>query len=540
MRCPLLALTALLASVLSSQVEAQIEFSQLTPPVVQVGSEMEIKATGKFPDWPPKITCDRDDISFVAKEAAGQFSVVISDKAYPGVGWLRLHDPQSTSAAIPLLVTRAEVTQEKEPNDRVKDAQSIDFLPTVVAGKLEKNGDSDLFRIELSKNESLVASVVANQILESPMDAVVQLCDVDGNVLQQAEDTRGLDPQLVYRAEQDEVVHIRIFAFPSTPNSSIRFAGGSNYQYAMYLTTGPFLDHSLRATKDEMFFTTSILEKKSDLTLGTKPPTTISPATIFLSKGVGWAWQGGFDLPISSRHVVQETQQEIASLPAIAVGTLDEPRETHKYRFDIVEGKTYRFEVKSQQLGYRLDSKLVLEDAETSEQLAANDDASRSQFDSLVTYNAKKSAPVELSIFDTLNTHSFRHSYQLLVAEAQPSFELSVASDRFSVAAGATVEIPVAISRESGFAEKIEIRTAGLPAGIQSETVVSEAKGDSSKSVKLKLKGIQESIGHTTFQILGNVNSGDEDRAGISKAAKYQRLPSVHSTRLWLTIKPAK
>jgi hypothetical protein len=37
---------------------------------------------------------------------------------------------------------------------------------------------------------------------------------------------------------------VRLFAFPSTPDSSIRFAGGSAFVYRLTLTTGGYLDYA--------------------------------------------------------------------------------------------------------------------------------------------------------------------------------------------------------------------------------------------------------------------------------------------------------
>ena len=90
-----------------------------------------------------------------------------------------------------------------------------------------------------------MADVLANQVLKSPMDAVLQIASAEGFLLAQADDSPGLDPRLVFTAPEAGDYFVRIFAFPETPNSSIRYAGGNDYLYRLTLTTGPYLHHTL-------------------------------------------------------------------------------------------------------------------------------------------------------------------------------------------------------------------------------------------------------------------------------------------------------
>src|SRR5262249_43328209 len=48
-----------------------------------------------------------------------------------------------------------------------------------------------------------------------------------------------------FTAERDGAYLVRLFAFPATPDQSIRFAGGDDYVYRLTLTTGPYVDHLL-------------------------------------------------------------------------------------------------------------------------------------------------------------------------------------------------------------------------------------------------------------------------------------------------------
>ena len=88
-----------------------------------------------------------------------------------------------------------------------------------------------------------MADLEANRHLGSPMDAVLQVVSPAGFVLAQNDDAVGRDPRIIFEAPARGTYIVRLFAFPSTPDSSIRFAGGDAFIYRLTLTTGGFLEH---------------------------------------------------------------------------------------------------------------------------------------------------------------------------------------------------------------------------------------------------------------------------------------------------------
>jgi hypothetical protein len=67
---------------------------------------------------------------------------------------------------------------EKEPNDDKSRAQRVK-TPVIVNGRIDKSGDTDVFRVEGKEGEEFVAEVVARR-LNSPLDSVLKLTDADG------------------------------------------------------------------------------------------------------------------------------------------------------------------------------------------------------------------------------------------------------------------------------------------------------------------------------------------------------------------------
>ena len=86
---------------------------------------------------------------------------------------------------------------------------------------------------------TLVASLDAQRSLASPMDGVLQVVSDRGFVLAQNNDYAGLDPQVTFRVPTDGRYVVRVFAFPATPDASVRFGGGDRFLYRLTLTTSP-------------------------------------------------------------------------------------------------------------------------------------------------------------------------------------------------------------------------------------------------------------------------------------------------------------
>ncbi|QDV47050.1 hypothetical protein Enr13x_69590 [Stieleria neptunia] len=532
LRWVIAACTIALCILPSQTAHAQLKLDRIFPPTVAVGSESEVTAEGKFPNWPASVDCDRDDIEITAAKDSGKFTVKIAATAPPGVAWIRLHDGQTATQLHPLIIAPIAVTRETEPNDKRDDAHRV-TLPAVVAGRLAKGGDSDAYRVSLKAGQQLVASVTANQLLQSPMDAVLQLTDLRGNVLAQVDDVRGLDPQLVYQCEADQDVLVRLFAFPETPNSTVGFSGSSSFIYVCEMTTGPFLDHLAISGNTALPFGHN-LPPSCPVVLS--PATRVAPSTATVPGGLGWSWVPGRGDEAVPHHHGDDVD---VTLPALLTGHIRDPKETHSYSFAAVKGKKYRAEVRSKADGFLLDSKLTISDQKTGGVLASNDDLSRGNYDAGVDFTAKQDGLVDVTVSDMIDGFGPRHFYQLTVRESQPECQLTVTDGQFVLPRDKPLEIPVTVTRTAGFSENVQITALGLPPGVTVESVLSEPKGDTSKSVKLKLTAGQAAGGHATFQIVGTFLDADGKPTEEKTEATYPLRPFHTLTEVWLTIPPA-
>ncbi len=123
----------------------------------------------------------------------------------PGT-WLRHELPGATDYQRSWVWVRsspeAEATEElleREPNDSVKQATLVDALPAALNGQFDRPGDRDLWAIKLQKGQS-VRIVGQARRFGSPADLYLRLLDAQGRTVAEADDTRGGEGQLGYKA----------------------------------------------------------------------------------------------------------------------------------------------------------------------------------------------------------------------------------------------------------------------------------------------------------------------------------------------------
>lgn len=516
---------------MASVAKAQIQLDRFFPPVVAANGETEIVAEGKFPNWPPEIVCDRDDVEFIAQKDSGNLTVKLGAVSGPTVAWVRMYDKASATALVPLLITNVPIASETEPNDKRADANPIS-LPTVLAGKLAKGGDSDAYKVAVKSGEQLVVAVTANHVLKSPMDAVLQLTDLRGNVLAQSDDVCGLDPQLVYHCDADGELLIRIFAFPETPNSTVGFGGSSSFVYTIDVTTGPFLDHVLSI--DDRLEPSGYNLAESHEVRRTNA-TDVSPEVASIDGALGWSL-----IPNGQPGVrrIANGDEFDGVLPVVMCGHIAARGELHSVSVRVAKGVKYRAEVRSKLDGFLMDSKLTVIDSKSGSELASNDDVSRGSYDAGTDFTAKEDGLVEVQVSEMLEAFGPRHYYELSIRKLEPDFDLTLAADHFAISGDKPLEIPVSVSRAAGFDGKIQITADQLPAGITVEPVVSQPKGDTAKSVKLKLVRGEASAAQAAIQIVGTVLDANDQPTQTQRQATFQLRPAIAVSRFWLTVPP--
>jgi Bacterial pre-peptidase C-terminal domain len=437
--------------------------TSLFPAGGPVGGTIEITASGSFDSWPVGVWASDPKIDMKPGKVKSKLTAVIAADAKPGIAWLRLHDASGASPLRPFVVGVLPEIAETEPNDEIGKAQTIE-RSSVVNGKLVRSGDVDVFAFTLAKGQTLVASLLANHVLRSPMDPVLQIVSPDGFVLDQNHDHRGLDPQLAFTAPKDGAYLVRIFAFPSQPDSSIRHFGSELCVYRLTLTTGGFEDYPI--------------------------PLARKVGSVAKPKAAGWNLAISPVVPsaVAQREEVFECHDFTASKPSTPLappfaitGRVGESGAFDAYPLKLTKGKAIAVQIESRALELPLTPVLRLLD--DSGAVLARAEPARPNTDCEFNYSPTKDLVAKLEVRDLYRAGGDRFVYRVRVVHPEPDVELTVAADRFALAPGTPLEIPVTVARKAGFKGVLELKAEGL----LPEVMATSVPGKDDKTLTLKL-----------------------------------------------------
>jgi hypothetical protein len=490
----------------------------LFPAGARRGTTVEVVATGTFAAWPVEAWIDATGIAVRAAKEKGKLAVTVAADTTPGTHWLRLYNGEGASALRPFLVGTLPEVLEKEPNDDPKKPQTV-TAPVVVNGQLDKAGDIDTFALSLRKGQTLVASLEAQHTLGSPMDGVLQVLSADGFVRAQNNDFYDLDPHVVYTAAADGTYLVRLFAFPSVPDASVRFSGGPKFVYRLTLTTGAFADYAYPLAVSRA-----------------------NPGTVELA---GWNLPESLRrlpvVPTGAEEMVTLWHPELANavtvrlepnavlvgpqkitLPALVSGKLARPETVDVYPLDARKGQKVSFRLESRAFGFPLDGVLRVTDA--AGKVLGSAKAKALGSDPVLDITIPQDGSYRLEVADLHDDGSARHVY-LLHAGPPPDYTLKVAADRFTLAPGKPLEIPITVERRGGHSAPVELSAEGLPDGVSAAAVT-----DKSGKATLRLSGGSGPFSGP-FHIVGKSE-------GVPARRARAALPEVNATtpHLWLTV----
>lgn len=505
----------------STAISAPPTLTYLHPAGSQRGTTTDITAGGTFERWPVQVWASDKAIIAKAGKDKGKLSVTIAADAVPGTYWFRLHDEQGASTLRPFIVGTLPDMLEKEPNDDLDKAQVIS-TSSVVNGRLEKSGDVDVFTLKLKKGETLVASLDAHGTFRSPMDAVLQVLAADGSVLEQNNDWSGLDPQVVCPITKDGTYFVRLFAFPASPDSSIRFAGGESYIYRLTLTTGAFVEYAVPLVVQRSTNPAYALQGWN-VPVGLSASSKIEDGIVILH---------GPNLSNTSRlRVVDHLSRssippEPISPPFSITSRLEKPGMAQSVRILGKKGQNLNIRVDSRELGLMVNPVIRVLDS-TNKQLARVEQGPLNK-DAELNFSPTADGEYRIEVHDLHGGSGFRHAYHLRVATPVPDFALAVANDRFAAAPGTPLDIPVSITRLAGHNKEITILAEGLPEGVKFEVLPIAKEG---KTATLRLT-TDKSGPSGSFRIVGKAKEPELSRNAKTPLADFETT----TTELWLAV----
>ncbi len=470
------------------------QIERLQPPGGQKGTTFDVKLVGKPGDGDVQLMSSTSSIQFALKESRDSATVTIPPETAAGVHWIRFVNDFGATELMPFVVGLIPEMTETEPNNRLTESNSAASPSVTLNGVLEKSGDVDCYAVALKSGQTLVASLQANRVLNSPMDGVLQLVNNRGTVLVQNDDDSGIDPLLSFTAPSDGTFYVRTFAFPAAPDSSIRFSGAPTYVYRLTLTTEAFADYCLPRVRSQADSETSLTLHGWNLA---NPSATLPDA--FPRLGIGVM---PIDVPFVDLRSMAESQLDADRVVAVAaaVSGVVEARDGDTFAIDATKGKLISLTVRAHEFASPLDPIVRIKDA-TGKVIQEADDINGGNPDSSVRFNPPADGRFTIHVSDRFRHFGDRYFYVLQIEEPRPSVRIETTKTGFVLPADKPLEIPLTITRNDGFAEPLDFKVEGLPEGITAEPVRSEKDGDSSKAVTIKLAGASAMPSRHKFSI---------------------------------------
>ncbi|MEZ6059733.1 MAG: PPC domain-containing protein [Planctomycetaceae bacterium] len=512
------------------------QITRVFPPGAQIGTTVAVELKGKPGTLPVSAWSSSEAVDCQVSEDGTSANIAVSETASPGLCWLRFHNTAGAASLLPFVIGTAPETTETEPNDRVAESGSCYTGSVVINGVLSKTDDVDCAAVQLTSGQILVAALQAHRDLGSPMDAVLQILGPDGRVLEQNDDDHGFDPQITFTAPADGTYFVRLFAFPATPNSTIRFAGGEDFVYRLTLATDAFVDHSL-----PLAVTTGV---ESDVllhgwNLSADARVTKAAATgDETSLNIATSAAGSTSVDVMDYPTFTEPQLPATmTIPFAVSGSVNAPGQVDVVSFTGNKSQQIALSVVARAKFSLLDPVLELKTADGTV-IKDADDISKENQDVQVTVTLPDDGEYRIEIADRFDHGGERFFYLLTCTEPKPEFVLSVAADHFEIAPGKPLEVPVSIERRGGFAGTVRITADQLPEGITFESAESLPEGDSSKSVTIRLASTLPAGHSGVFTVQGETVTGDENSTDAAMpAARVAAVAGGRSgtSKLWLT-----
>ena len=419
----------------------------------------------------------------------------LDPSAEPGRHDFRLIAPHGSTVAWFDVGTRAE-SFEKEPNDSIEKPQSVEF-PLLVNGTI-KAADYDHFRFVARKGQTLTFDLNATRN-GSPLDPVISLHDDAGTELAYSDDYYPFkDAHIVYTFERAGSYVLRVFGTGES--------GSDTSDYRLTAGDMPQVDHALpmggqRGTEVEVRLSGANLSNIEEVVLGDglaaarvlscNPRT----ATVRLkipqspSTGIYRLHVAGATLPVPfvisdlpeitlGSDAGHNKQQALpVTLPVVANGVLDRPKDAHYFSFSIEEPQTLLLAADSMQLGFMLDPLVAIYD-ESGKRIAYQDEPTTNtgrdpaNMDPHLVAVLSKPGRYTAMVRDNAFRGDPTYAYRLTLKRAEPSFSLKVIGTDETLFRGRENIVTLRVRRLEGWNAPVEVWAEDLPEGVMAPKIV--------------------------------------------------------------------
>lgn len=485
---PLWNRTALLVcalSVASSQaaLAQPPELDSVSPRGAQRGAEVTIAFQGERLDEVTDVLFVHDGMTLVSFDAkrSDEATATIACAADCPLGehafWLV--GPGGLSEAATLSIGRFAVSEEREPNDLLADAEprSLGEADGVTIRGLIESADVDAFRFSLRAGERLSAEVEATRLGGALIDTHLEIVGPDGGVIAERDDSP--------LTRQDP--HVSVVA-TTAGNYTVRVreaAFGGDYESMYRLHVGrfarPLVAYPAGGPPGATIDATLIGDGRGDLStridLPATPDVTFSYAP---DDGVGGPPPTPLRLRVAAAPNVLEAEPnndgasatEATRGPVALNGVLQAPGDEDCFAFDAAPGDRLDVSVYAARIGSPVDSVVTIEGPD-GRVVVSNDDGI--VHDSAFVFHAARAGRHVLRIRDHLGRGGPEFVYRVEMLRPGPGLDLTLPTlDRLRPRRGKAIAVPrggraavLVSARRSGFDGALSIEAGPLPSGVR-------------------------------------------------------------------------
>lgn len=489
-----------------------------------------LNPTGAWTSFPAKVTIPADKNNGKVPNSL-RLMVEIAKDAPLGFHFLRVSTSRGMSNARLFCIDDLPEVAEVNTNRDVKTPQAV-TAPCVISGQADAEV-TDHFKVSVKAGQRLSFEVIGRR-LGSTLDPQITLLDAKGSEIAGGynNDSPGLqtDARLTktFKEAGDVIVAVR----------DASYLGGAGFNYRLRIgdfpcATAPVPSGIKRGTRGKVGFAGPNVEGVPgvEVQAPADPAIDCVQVTPVSASGLpGWPVL----LAVSDLQELSEAEpnDEPAkanriTLPCAVTGRFEKKGDIDHFVFAAKKGQRFVVEAQTAEWGSPTDVYLALKDAKGN-QVQASNPAAAARLDYTPPADGDYTVAVE-------HLHSWggpEETYRLLVTPFSPDFTLTLAIDRFQVAPGGEVSVPV-FAQRAGYVGAIDVSVEG-PKGLSGKATIpaGPAKPPNVPSVVLQLKAEDLPPGAHTVRVVGKatINGQPVARYASTRALLVTALGNLPQT----------
>ncbi len=460
------------------------------PPGGKAGTTVDVRLAG--PDWTPDVRFFLHEPRVKLEVAGPPGKILFPEPPY----WIglksKITDPPSMREVSAKLVIPADIPagpirwrvtnangasnagifivshdNELIENETRQGPQEF-TVPATISGRLRLIEEVDQYRFRCEK-AGLISCELAMRRLGTNFNGVIEVHDSQGRLVAECVDTDGSDPALTFAGQKDQTYTISI--------RDMDHRGFRSVTYRLSVFAGPRVLAALPAagkrgeTRDVEFVGIGVASGQPKLESVVRKvtfPNTGDRQSFNFQLETAAGKSNAFTLFLSNlpETVVPVAKSDAMVLvaPQAVTGRLHKRDGKARFRLEGKKGESFLINAEARKFGSPLDVAVAVV-APDGKELASNDDIPGTT-DAQLSVKLPADGAYDIVLTDAAGVHPSPASiYRLSVERQHDDFSLTTLPV-LSVPIGEKANLTIAVSRENGFKEPIQVRLIGLPKGV--------------------------------------------------------------------------